>query len=141
MSKPTYEDLKAKCAQLEDFNREASDLIATLQSNLSRATLDGQTRTAAVLDVLLERQRQQTDKGFNNEQDDTYTGYQLAAAAISYIEPMEAPNYWPADWHDDSFKPSDYRRNLVKATALLIAEIERLDRQEAAQSERAGGLE
>ncbi|EGE5552744.1 hypothetical protein BBG14_004969, partial [Salmonella enterica subsp. enterica serovar Weltevreden] len=92
MSKPTYEDLKAKCEQLEDFNREASDLIATLQSNLSRATLDGQTRTAAVLDVLLERQRQQTDKGFSNEQDDTYTGCELAAAAISYIEPMEATN-------------------------------------------------
>ncbi|MEG2040614.1 MAG: hypothetical protein RR068_05845, partial [Hafnia sp.] len=103
------------------------------QSNLSRATLDGQTRTAAVLDVLLERQRQQTDKGFSNEQDDTYTGCELAAAAISYIEPMEATNYWPADWHDESFKPSAYRRNLVKATALLIAEIERLDRQEAAQ--------
>lgn len=47
MSKPTYAELKAKCEQLEDFNREASALIATLQSNLSRATLNGQTRTAS----------------------------------------------------------------------------------------------
>ncbi|HIB8899242.1 hypothetical protein [Enterobacter hormaechei] len=132
MSKPTYAELKAKCEQLEDFNREASDLIATLQSNLSRATLNGQTRTAAVLDALLERQRQQTDKGYSTEQDDTYICGELAAAAICYIEPMEATNYWPADWHDSSFKPSDYRRNLVKAIALLIAEVERFDRQEAA---------
>lgn len=82
-------------------------------------------------DVLKERHRQITVKGYSPEQDDTYIEGELAAAAISYIEPMEAENYWPADWLDDSFKPSDYRRNLVKACALLLAEIERYDRQEA----------
>ncbi|EQB4447071.1 hypothetical protein ACYKEA_004905 [Pluralibacter gergoviae] len=86
------------------------------------------TAPAAVVDIISERQRQRTIKGYTHEQDDTYIEGELAAAAISYIEPMEAMNYWPADWHDDSFKPSDYRRNLVKAAALLIAEIERCDR-------------
>lgn len=85
----------------------------------------------SVWDVLKERHRQITVKGYSPEQDDTYIEGELAAAAISYIEPMEAENYWPADWLDDSFKPSDYRRNLVKACALLFAEIERYDRQEA----------
>ncbi|HFZ7939642.1 TPA: hypothetical protein ACIO7S_001459 [Salmonella enterica subsp. enterica serovar Birkenhead] len=85
--------------------------------------------TPAAADVLAERHRQITVKGWTPEHDDTYIGFELAAAAISYIEPMEAENYWPADWHDDSFRPSDYRRNLVKATALLLAELERLDRQ------------
>lgn len=33
---------------------------------------------------------------------------------------------WP--WDDDSFKPKDPRRNLVRAAALIIAEIERMDR-------------
>lgn len=89
-----------------------------------------QTLTTAAIDVLAERQRQQSIKGFSTQQDDTYIGGELAAAAISYIEPMEAEAYWPADWHDNSFKPSDYRRNLVKACALLIAEIERVDRQQ-----------
>ncbi|WP_324725931.1 hypothetical protein VI608_01725 [Klebsiella pneumoniae] len=42
---------------------------------------------------------------------------------------MEAENYWPADWYDDSFKPTDTRRNLIKAAALIIAEIERIDRK------------
>ena len=91
--------------------------------------LESCNSTKAINDVIAERQRQQTVKGFSTEQDDTYIGGELAAAAISYIEPMEAASYWPADWHDDSFRPTDYRRNLVKAAALIIAEIERLDRQ------------
>ena len=85
--------------------------------------------SSAIADVIAERQRQQSVKGFSAEQDDTYVGCQLAAAAICYIEPMEAMSYWPADWHDDSFKPTNERRNLVKAAALIIAEIERLDRK------------
>lgn len=87
-----------------------------------------QPLTDALRDVIAERQRQISVKGWTPEHDDTYIGCELAAAAISYIEPVEAENYWPADWHDDSFRPSDYRRNLVKATALLVAELERLDR-------------
>ncbi len=84
--------------------------------------------SCAIADVIAERQRQQSVKGFSAEQDDTYVGFQLSAAAICYIEPMEAENYWPADWYDDSFKPTDTRRNLIKAAALIIAEIERIDR-------------
>ncbi|EMX7707909.1 hypothetical protein AAHN18_003020 [Salmonella enterica] len=87
-----------------------------------------QPLTDALRDVIAERQRQISVKGWTPEHDDTYIGCELAAAAISYIEPVEAENYWPADWHDGSFRPSDYRRNLVKATALLLAELERLDR-------------
>ncbi|EEA3739708.1 hypothetical protein J5047_003379 [Salmonella enterica] len=87
-----------------------------------------QPLTDALRDVIAERQRQISVKGWTPEHDDTYIGCELAAAAISYIEPVEAENYWPADWHDGSFRPSDYRRNLVKATALLVAELERLDR-------------
>ena len=93
------------------------------------AELESRTDTKAINDVITERQRQQTVKGFSTEQDDTYVGFQLSAAAICYIEPMEAENYWPADWYDDSFKPTDTRRNLIKAAALIVAEIERLDRQ------------
>ncbi len=83
---------------------------------------------AAIIDIIAERRRQQSVKGFSTQQDDSYVLGELAAAAISYIEPMAATEYWPADWHDDSFKPSGYRRNLVKAGALISAEIERFDR-------------
>ena len=91
-----------------------------------------QQHSSAISDVIAERLRQQSVKGFTTQQDDTYICGELAAAAICYIEPMEAESYWPADWHDDSFKPSCDRRDLVKACALLIAEIERLDRQQEA---------
>jgi hypothetical protein len=37
-----------------------------------------------------------------------------------------AEQLWP--WDDDSFKPKDARRNLVRAAALIVAEIERMDR-------------
>lgn len=93
-----------------------------------------QSLTDALRDVIAERQRQVRVKGWTPEHDDTYTCGELSGAAISYIEPMEAVFYWPAEWHDDSFKPSDERRNLVKATALLLAEIERLDRISAASA-------
>lgn len=103
-----------------------------LQDGMSQPVASGesasQSLTDALCDVIAERQRQISVKGWTPEHDDTYIGCELAAAAISYIEPVEAENYWPADWHDGSFRPSDYRRNLVKATALLVAELERLDR-------------
>lgn len=89
--------------------------------------------SCAIADVIAERKRQQSVKGFSTEQDDTYTGGELAGAAISYITPFEAMTYWPADWHDDSFKPTSERRNLVKAAALIIAEIERIDRKSDAE--------
>lgn len=89
--------------------------------------------SCAIADVIAERQRQQSVEGFSTEQDDTYTGGELAGAAISYITPFEAMTYWPADWHDDSFKPTNERRNLVKAAALIIAEIERIDRKSDAE--------
>ena len=89
--------------------------------------------SSAIADVIAERQRQQSVEGFSAEQDDTYTGGELAGAAISYIVPFDAMTYWPADWHDDSFKPTNERRNLVKAAALIIAEIERIDRKSDAE--------
>ena len=103
---------------------------------LSQESQEYRNNSRALHDVAAERQRQQSTKGYSTQQDDTYIGGELAAAAISYIEPMEAESYWPADWHDDSFKPSDYRRNLVKAGALILAEIERIDRQEQAPHEQ-----
>lgn len=124
-----------------DSGGELAALTVTAQSLVDRcktlaAAREGLCNTPlpeSACDVLKERHRQITVKGYSPEQDDTYIEGELAAAAISYIEPMEAENYWPADWLDDSFKPSDYRRNLVKACALLLAEIERFDRQEARQ--------
>jgi hypothetical protein len=99
--------------------------------------------TDAALDVLDERDRQQTAEGWSLLDDDQLQMGQLADAAACYaVEassiantrtgdcPVEgwAPEKWPfaaARW-----KPAGARRCLVKAGALVLAEIERLDRYE-----------
>lgn len=89
--------------------------------------------TQAWADVLNERVRQLTEEGFTAEHDDKNNSCgQLADAAICYAQCLskKTPLIWP--WWNDWWRPSvSRRRNLVKAAALLIAEIERLDRAEA----------
>ncbi|MFY3654224.1 hypothetical protein ACOTEO_29365 [Achromobacter xylosoxidans] len=100
----------------------------------------GDARTAAARDVLAERQRQISVEGRTPAHDDQYTAGDMASAAACYAaqgrhhypEPGRPGPSWP--WAAEWWKPSTYRRNLEKAGALILAEIERLDR--AAQ--RAG---
>ena len=93
------------------------------------------TRCPAAVDVLKERVRQVEGEGYGVESDDGYTDYQLPRAAICYaikaagLPSHRATLYWP--FPAAAFKPTERRANLVKAAALLLAEIERLDRAES----------
>jgi hypothetical protein len=89
----------------------------------------------AALDVLAERARQISAEGWTPEHDDQHDNGEIAKAAGCYalassyyhIDPYAAVlSVWP--WERASLKPSDPRRDLVKAGALILAEIERLDR-------------
>lgn len=87
--------------------------------------------TQAAIDVLAERQRQISAEGWTPEHDDEHTDDELSLAAASYAicnrAHMSPPGFWP--WEKSVWKPSDdSRRNLIKAGALILAEIERLDR-------------
>ncbi|MBJ9771398.1 hypothetical protein [Acinetobacter baumannii] len=104
----------------------------------------------AVKDVLNERERQIQIKGWTNEHDDVYSKNELTRAAACYTtnvinygwkfiskpagvyQSEKAPEYWP--WDDCYWKPKSPRQDLVRAAALLIAEIERLDREVKAES-------
>ena len=92
-------------------------------------------RCEAAVDVLKERCRQVEGEGYAIESDDGYTDYQLPRAAICYaikaagLPSHRATLYWP--FPAPAFKPTERRANLVKAAALLLAEIERLDRAES----------
>lgn len=74
-------------------------------------------------------------KGYTVEHDDTHDKGELAEAAAAYaIFSTEqegadevAADLWPLEWHCLQPK-ADRRRNLIIAAALLVAEIERLDR-------------
>lgn len=88
--------------------------------------------TDAASDVLAERRRQVAAEGWTPEHDDAHSNGEMARAAACYASPLTTPHDtlpygWP--WSSAWWKPSSYRRNLVKAAALLLAEIERLDRR------------
>ncbi len=97
----------------------------------------------AFYDLLAERLRQVDDEGWSPEHDDQHAVGELAAAAACYITNVceggdpegegRPPFGWP--WSHDWWKPTNPRRDLVKAGALILAEIERLDRM----AEKAGG--
>jgi len=98
-------------------------------------------QTKAARDVLFERDRQISAEGWSAEHDDAHGNCSLARAAAAYalvgssdgrvigdeMEPSIVTRIWP--WDDEWWKPSGVRRrNLIKAGALILAEIERLDR-------------
>lgn len=105
-------------------------------------------------DVLAERRRQVHELGWTTKHDDEENrDHQLAEAAVVYADgatlhdqarkylasrghpaapfkPASWVDKWPSSWDLSWYKPTTRRRDLVKAAALLIAEIERLDREE-----------
>lgn len=90
----------------------------------------------ATNDVLAERQRQIEAEGWTDDHDDAHGIGELSAAGMCYAGHAcltlrgkggdTVPSPWP--WADEWWKPKNPRRDLVRAAALLIAEIERLDR-------------
>lgn len=93
--------------------------------------LESRTVTAAAADVLAERQRQVAAEGWTAERDDSYQNSELADAAACYAihahnQGFSTPAHWP--WSTTWWKQTNPRRDLVKAGALILAEIERLDR-------------
>lgn len=86
-----------------------------------------------------ERRRQIEQEGWAAEHDDQHQGGELAEAAACYaraasdpegLTPFERlPTFWP--WGREWYKPGNPRRALVKAGALIAAEIDCLDRAAA----------
>ncbi|MBG5234639.1 hypothetical protein GHU69_30610, partial [Pseudomonas aeruginosa] len=118
-----------------DRVRQATDRIYPT-SNLSPVP-------QAWLDVQAERRRQITVEGFDTSNDDASAGlialaagcYALHAGGIGTDWPGGIRNgsalFWP--WDEEWWKPKSARENLVRAGALVLAEIERLDRSATEQ--------
>ena len=106
--------------------------------------VDRSATSKALNDVTAERQRQVSTEGWKTAHDDEHKEGELAAAACCYARNAQehrlwvsdgqldwyiaepAPSEWP--WDDSWWKPKSPRQDLVRAAALLVAEIERLDR-------------
>lgn len=111
----------------EDDCPTYEDVASALRRLLAAAP--GKEVPQAWLDVQAERRRQVEAEGWTPEHDDLYCAAELPRAAAAYIlkgANDEAPAIWPfvAKW----WKPRDARSNYVRAGALILAEIERLDR-------------
>ena len=89
----------------------------------------------AIQEIVAERERVITEEGRDAANDDRYTGGELACAAAAYaLGHFRNPrilemvrNLWP--WAQEWWKPTTRRRNLIKAGALIVAELERLERK------------
>jgi len=80
-----------------------------------------------------ERLRQIESEHWTPAHDDKHTTFELTRAAVSYafsvVNIYSVANWWPWDW--SWYKPSDDPiRNLVKAGALIAAEIDRIQRSQ-----------
>lgn len=98
-------------------------------------------------DVIIERRRHVSEEDFTFEHDDMHRNGEIAAAAGYYAlwasrrpdysvfnygmkgDPKVEPRCWP--WDLRWWKPKTPREDLVRAGALVIAEIERIDRAAA----------
>ncbi|WBM43091.1 3'-5' exoribonuclease [Comamonas aquatica] len=134
---------------LHDARHEAKQLAKVLMAT-QPAAQGMDALTSAARDVLAERKRQIETEGWKPERDDVYDTGEMALAAACYAAhsascaAIKAPHtargvfvrtrsaqdfvgeMWP--WSADWWKPSGHRRNLEKAAALILAEIERIDR-------------
>ena len=88
-----------------------------------------------------ERARQVSAEGWSPQHDDQQLHGELAYAAAAYA--LGAPGFWPTAWPRAHWKPKSRRRDLVRAAALLVAEIERIDRSDlpAAVEVRKGNVD
>ncbi|GGD20064.1 hypothetical protein [Aureimonas glaciei] len=94
-------------------------------------------RPNPLLEIAMERTRQREGEGRSDDHDNFHLAGELALAASAYAhrasiadpvarKRLGVPMAWP--WLPSWWKPTDPRRDLVKAGALIVAEIERLDR-------------
>lgn len=84
--------------------------------------------------IAAERQRQIEVEGWTAAHDDEHAGGEMAQAAACYAlrathQHDQAHDLWP--WDDVWWKPKDPRADLVRAGALIAAEIARIDRLSA----------
>jgi hypothetical protein len=93
-------------------------------------------------DIHEKRRRQVVVHGHKRQFDDAYKDHELASAAIAYTQAAipealgltseELYVFWPTEWVLPNFAQNP-RELLINAAALLVAEIERIDREKGRQ--------
>lgn len=127
----------------EQNYRALAALFGVTTPDLPPMDSESCTVTAAAADVLAERKRQVSVEGWTPSHDDTHKNNEMAFAAACYAfhaaaaswdledcgteyDSHPAPKNWP--WEPEWWKPKSARADLVRAGALILAELERIDR-------------
>ena len=113
----------------DDFDRDRAAAHAAVER--IQAEQEREANRGAAL-IAAERSRQITTEGWTPEHDAEHIHGELRDAAIAYLMATDdragdnAIDIWP--WHESWWKPKDPISNLVRAGALIAAEIDRLQR-------------
>jgi hypothetical protein len=105
-------------------------LVGQAQSEAPKPTVQVYREDGVAL-IAAERKRQVEAEGRTSAHDDEHDSGELANAAVTYAKqayigataPLPANDRWP--WDEEWWKPSSPIRMLVKAGALIAAEIDR----------------
>ena len=133
-------DVARRFTEEWDPQRRASLQVAIIQATRTALAqcIDLGSGVRAIAD---ERQRQVDAEGYSAENDGDYKAGELANAALAYVQvaamdlaaggrshvaTRSPPACWP--WHRLWWKPKDARRDLVRAGALIAAQLDLLDR-------------
>ncbi len=116
---------------------DAPDDTARLRERVARLEAEN-----VLAEIGAERMRQIAVEGWTPEHDDQHSNHEMAVAAACYAAPGARDGFnvgnrprnkilpfWP--WSLNWWRSKDRRSDLVKAAALIVAEIERLDRATA----------
>jgi energy-coupling factor transporter ATP-binding protein EcfA2 len=125
--------------QLEPFSVNLSEgaLRQLRQQNLRDLREEAGDSFEIMVDIAMERHRQMTACGYGRVEDDDHKKGELAAMAAAYgllstghdnpaVQEKVREDFWP--WKGPMPTHHSRRELLVTAAALLVAEIERLDR-------------
>lgn len=131
------------CVGVGDYKDSKSASLITsawLSSGGLRDVLQAQSPTpggsTSIDMIILERARQIREEGWSPEHDDKWTDEELASAAAYYASPTDkgTPIHWP--WAREWNKKEQHSRirQLVIAGALIVAELDRLQRAALAEA-------
>ncbi|WP_423177431.1 MULTISPECIES: hypothetical protein [unclassified Stenotrophomonas] len=128
--------------QIAEAKRFAAWAGATIEGFHRRDPAQAVDLGAGVKAIAAERERQLQAEGFSRDCDQQYREGELARAATAYVQLaamdlqvgtrshialQEPPFFWP--WAPEWWKPVDARRDLVRAGALIAAQIDLIDSQ------------
>ena len=137
--KSHYDDGKAYEAA---YPRQRESLYRTLVVGDAALPAQAVDLGTGIKAIASERERQLCIEGFSRDSDEQYREGELARAATAYVQlaamdlqvgsrkhiaSQEPPFFWP--WAQEWWKPVDARRDLVRAGALIAAQIDLIDSQ------------